>query len=279
MSTREAEQQRLIQAAATITWKTKDTLRCIEDALAEKFWISMFTAEQMQQHDVQRYVMLTSLPFILREEMEFTTLEEHYRIAQIMMQKLWKIEWKKEELVGGLVNQVTVPTGNLIPKYFVIGDAPGVMPQDAYDHFGRVFTRGPSSLLLRQACIHAGIHQECWFTNLSKCAMENNLPTTQEALATQLSGLALEIELLKPEYIILLGKHTQEQFRQHHMLDNSTYQPLLIDITHPSYRVRTKSTFREYGDGIRTAIDYTISTAKEHSYDSDNEQHSKSHTD
>jgi uracil-DNA glycosylase family 4 len=248
------EKQKLVNFAQELTWDNKDKLFYRENPYSEQNWISIFDQTQFKTPQVLRYLMLTSLPYIIMED-STTNIAAKAEQAKEILKRLWPeklLTLPEGNFVDGTTHEVTYPTGILTPKYFVIGDAPGCSTaKDPYDHYGRVFTRGPSSQMIRLATIHIGIYFKCWFTNLSKQAMENNQPTTEAAILNQKQYLDFELQTLKPEAIIVLGKHAAEMLKTYYSLDIP-----IIQVTHPSYMARNHYSFKEYGDGIAVALEH-----------------------
>lgn len=243
------KQKILITSAKQLNWDTQETLRKIEDELAKDHWISTLTAEECHINVVKKYLALTSLPFVIREIMDEQILQEATRVAKTVLQSLWKTAWTQEE-VGDLILRPTMPTGNLIPKYMIIGDAPGVADGIITDHFDRVFVYGPSSHLLRKALRKLGIYEECWFTNLSKLATPKNRPLQQEEFEKQRYLLEEEICILQPEVLFVLGNNANKLL---------TAQSLpVVHVSHPSYYIRCKMSYEEYAQAITVASEHIL---------------------
>jgi uracil-DNA glycosylase family 4 len=247
------EKQKLVNFAQELTWDNKDKLFYRENPYSEQNWISIFDQTQFKTPQVLRYLMLTSLPYIIMED-ETVDIAAKLERAQKILERLWpdKLGSLKIPNEEDLVPEITYPTGILTPKYFIIGDAPGCSTaKDPYDHYGRVFTRGPSSQMIRLATIYIGIYFKCWFTNLSKLAVLGNKPTNEKAILNQKEYLDFELKILQPEAIIVLGKHAAEMLKTYYQLDIP-----IIQVTHPSYMARNHYSFKEYGDGIATALEH-----------------------
>ena len=189
------------------------------------------------ESDLLHYLNLTSLPFI-PEKREVPSLDD-----------LWQIP--EEVDYPTLIYRPTMPTGNLSPSYFVVGDAPGVGGGRLVGgSFDRVFVYGRSSHLLRKALIKTGIYYKCWFTNLLKLATPKNRPSGLDEVMSFQWLLEQELEILKPRKIILLGAHVNEMWLK--TFGNLKYD--IIKVRHPASYVRGGMGAEEYADHLRTLI-------------------------
>lgn len=89
----------------------------------------------------------------------------------------------------------------------------------------------PFSDYLRKALLTAEIYFDCWLTQISQFLEE-------------------EIDLLQPEYIIVTGGLKAKNTLPENIAKK------VIAITDPAYMFKTKHPYSEYGEGIKTAIEY-----------------------
>jgi len=239
----EKVQEALIELTKNLNWRTQSRLTVKEDELAKRH--AVFVSESLDS--IKRYLALCSLPFIISSQRE----KAEERGAELL-QKLWREEYPHTDMIDTLVRRPHNPTGNLKPTYMIIGDAPGVGEGAVYDRVERMFTRGPSSHMLRQALITNNMYYECWFTNLIRLSTPKNRPTSQKEVRMFLPFLSQEIKLLQPSYIILLGNHVSDMFD----LFYSEYRDAITvtSVYHPSYICRFKYTPEEYGNMIKSKI-------------------------
>lgn len=98
--------------------------------------------------------------------------------------------------------------GNETPRIVLIGEAPGYHE----DQQGRPFV-GPAGKFLEQLLGSIGLkRQDVFITNMVKCRPPNNrepLPTEIEACRKYLDR---QIELLHPDIIVTLGRHSLAKF-------------------------------------------------------------------
>jgi uracil-DNA glycosylase family 4 len=249
----DALQQKLIDIASTVTWKTQDKLRNVEDDIVKQSYAA-FVAEWPLTDPVKRYLSLGSIPYYVN--MHNKPRDEAEYIAEQRVKALWHLTWPRTETVGSLIRRPTMPTGNLIPYYVVIGDAPGVGDGAIFNRFDRVFVYGPSSHILRQALIHTGDYYECWFTNLLKLSTPDNRPSTLEECQSQRHLLVRELAVLIPDKIILLGAHAFDMFSNLHInyggigIDVLDYEPEVVRAYHPSYARRSNWTYKKYAEKL-----------------------------
>lgn len=223
----ETTRDELVRMAKTVNFNTQVVLRSVEDKIAEKLEVNLF---REFNKDVSRYLLLTSLPF------SFTDVD-------VNLKDLWHLGCRKCKTV---IYRKTMPTGNLNPKFFVVGDAPGVGNGELSDRFDRVWVYGQSSHLLRKALFYAGKYFDCWFTNLLKCSTPKNRPSTNREVKACLSQLEEEISLLQPKKILLLGRNVQSMFPDFGIPTISTY--------HPTYFVRKGIDYREYSKILKEKL-------------------------
>jgi DNA polymerase len=137
-----------------------------------------------------------------------------------------------------------MPTGNLKPKVFVIGEAPGV-GDGQKKGFDRVFVYGRTSHFLRMVLLKSKLYYKTWFTNLLKCSLENNRRATKNEFDECLKNLINELTILKPDIIITLGANVKDFFlRRVSKLISSKQR--VISLRHPSYFLYQPNRKNEY---------------------------------
>lgn len=222
-----ATRDSLIELSKTLNFDSQKLLRSVEDEIAKEFGINIFNSVNK---DEARYLLLTSLPFAFKK-------------VNFELEELWNLNCKKCHTV---IYRKTVPTGNLKPKNFVVGDAPGVGDGELNDRFDRAWVYGPSSHLLRKALLEVGEYFNSWFTNILKCSTPKNRPSNGDEVKACISQLKKEINLLKPKRIILLGKHIQNVFFD--------FGIPVIKLYHPTYFVRKGIDYKGYSKVLKEKL-------------------------
>lgn len=234
----------LINIAQQANWKHQSVLTAEEDKIVGRHW--PFVVSELTD-PVKRYLQLGSIPYIItKPEM----IQDAEKKGREILQEVWHDEWPNTEMVKTLVRRPHNPSGNLEPKYMVIGDAPGVGDGAVFDRVERMFTRGPSSHMLRHALIFANLYYDVWFTNLLRLSTPSNRPSFKDEVLDYKHFLLKEIQLLKPQRLILLGAHVEKMFL-------SCYKEITIPtvkIYHPSYVSRICWNFKEYAEFIQSKV-------------------------
>lgn len=217
----------LVKMAETLSFSSQSILRLVEDEFAKEFKINLF---DYNSKEVEHYLLLTSLPF------SFTDIN-------INLEDLWHLDCRKCKTV---IYRKTMPTGSLRPRIFVVGDAPGVGDGEKKDRFDRIWVYGQSSHLLRKALFYAGIYFDCWFTNLLKCSTPRNRPSIDKEVKACASQLEIEIKLLKPKKILLLGRNVQDKFPD--------FGIPTVNLYHPTWFVRKGLDYKKYAEIIKEEL-------------------------
>ena len=136
--------------------------------------------------------------------------------------------------------QVVFGDGPIETKYMLVGRDPG----ENEDHYGKPFI-GKAGQRLDKALVKAGINRkEIYITNLVKCHTPNNVGPTKEQITSCVKWLIKEVDIIKPEKILLFGKEVAEYmlgmklkpFSQHagvEVIDQNGF--VMIPMYHPSY--------------------------------------------
>jgi DNA polymerase len=94
--------------------------------------------------------------------------------------------------------------GNIKAEIMIVGEAPGRNE----DEQGRPFV-GKAGQLLNEILEGLGIRrEEIFITNIVKCRPPNNRDPTEREKETCSPYLLKQIEIIKPKYIICLGRHS-----------------------------------------------------------------------
>lgn len=187
---------------------------------------------------VEHYLMMTSLPFVFGR-FDFD-LREVWPIECIMCKTVLKRRF--------------MPTGNLRPIVIVVGDAPSAFggcfdKLTANGGFGRAWVDKVTSITLRMAMKELGLHYYAWYTNLLKCSVPNNRPSTDREILNCSFHMEKELKLLNPKFAILLGSHVAK---------NWNHDIKSVVVYHPSYVVRTGMKLKDYVKHIRKKIEGVI---------------------
>lgn len=220
----------LVEFAQSFCFNTQKMLREVEDEYIKQY-IYVYNYFNDLTDDVKHYLLLTSLPFVISGK------------PRAKLDDLWPIDCR---ICDTVVHRKVVPTGNLSPKYIVIGDAASVVGDYLDDgEFERAWVYKQTSHILRQTLAKLGIHYYAWYTNLIKCSTPGNRPTTEAEVKVCSRNLKKEIELLQPEIAIVLGKHVAE---------NVKLKLKTIQVYHPSYFVRQGKTWIDYYKYLKEVI-------------------------
>jgi len=198
--------------------KNRERLRLYEDALLKISPHRVMILDGNLDEEEGALLLYGTLPFVKEDEARTDVIKE-----------LWA---KKDcEACKGVVYRHAMGTGNLKPKYMLIGEAPGV--SDGKRPLERVMGYGPTSIFLRRALYHNRLLLRSWFTNILKCSLPNNTKTSDDQFMACSTHLLKEIELLQPQKIFLLGKNVQKYV--HNSKHFNQYRDIINSIVHPSY--------------------------------------------
>jgi uracil-DNA glycosylase family 4 len=221
----------LIKLSGGLDFKSQKVLRSYEDEIANVIMFPIVNRIDTSMRNAHRYLLLTSLPFVLDHEPSKDITE------------LWN--GRRCTACKSVVKRTAMPTGNVNPKFIIVGDAPGVGLGEKQD-FDRVFTYGPSSIMLRRALSKAGIYESCWFTNLIKCSTQDNRPSFISEVMSCIGFLKNEMKVLGCDNLIVLGEHAS------HTL--STMYINHKHVQHPSYYVRKGKSYKEYAEHVEERL-------------------------
>lgn len=116
------------------------------------------------------------------------------------------------KVVGDGVSTRLVPGhGNMLARLLIVGEAPG---KDE-DRERRPFV-GAAGALLDRTLERVGISRadECYVTNVMKFRPPNNRPPDQTEVTASLWFLGKEIEIIKPDLIVSMGRYANMLFFQ-----------------------------------------------------------------
>jgi uracil-DNA glycosylase family 4 len=148
-----------------------------------------------------------------------------------------------------VTNVTAFPTGNLFPKYFFIGDAPGEHRDTEEKVFSMAWMGGPSSKMLKSALMEIGIYQYCWFTNMLLCSVPKNRQTQPFEQKECHKRLLWEIRKLKPEIIVLLGWHVGCCFK------DSWVKQKVVRVYHPAFYLRKNLDHVSYAKYLKESLE------------------------
>lgn len=168
--------------------------------------------------------------------------------------------------------QCAVPgAGYPDPKLMFIGEAPGANEdREGYPFAGR------AGKLLNEALENAGLfREEIFITNILKCHPPKNRNPTNEEMNACLHFLQEQIDILKPELIVTLGKVAAEFLlkrkvfitKENGCFDFFNNTIMVMTVLHPAYILRNRK--KEINDSFFQAIQ----TAKEIIYPSNKFTH------
>lgn len=159
----------------------------------------------------RKYLTYGSLPFfILGDGVSFS--DEMLRIEYEKVEKMWRLNFHKIQMGEENIRVPIYPTGNVNAKYMVIGDEPTIGFRQCKGALTRALTQSTSSLLLRKSLLSIGLLHQCWFTNYFKLPPSKGSFIGEEEVALNYVYLQRELEIIKPECIIILGNHVADMF-------------------------------------------------------------------
>lgn len=235
----ENEINNLVRIANYITafdGKYRATLRDYEDTLLKKNPI--------------RAIIANDKAFIYKNLLLYGTLPFGCADYTMNIERLWSKAMVCNACGKQVIKRRAMPTGNIKPKYMFIGESPGVA--DGPKSMERAWGYGPSSILLRKSLLHSKILFQSWFTNILKCSLPENKKSSDEPFKKCIKFLELEIELLKPKRIFIMGKNAQNFIQKtslYNIIKNNTSY-----IPHPSYYLRKGADYKEYSKNIMELI-------------------------
>lgn len=175
--------------------------------------------------EMERYLANTSIPFTKG----FSTS------AKVI--DLWNLSPFIDERTERL-GKVCMPTGNLAAKYMILGDVPISVASPAGvkwgKYFDRAWTRGVYSSIIRRAMEELQIASDCWYTNLLKQYTPVRYPSLLGEVLTHKPYLLNEIQTVRPDYIICLGKHAYDMYQQS-IGYREHVDARIVQVRHPSY--------------------------------------------
>lgn len=217
----------LVEMSRHLTFAEQPLLTSVEDDLAKEYVVNCI---KELDKTVERYLLLSSLPFVIGAQ-----------LPNVRLEQLWPVGCTK---CATVVRKWAMPTGNMQPTYFVIGDAPGVGIGPRYDEmFDRAWVNGPSSHLLRKALFALGIHHETWYSNLLICSTPENRPSVNTEVSNCNIYLQRELKLLNPKHLIVLGRHAEKMVNF-----EATF------VTHPSAYIRSGKDYKAYANHISSRL-------------------------
>ncbi len=200
-------EDQLIEFAKELTWHERKSLQEIEDPLAELFHVNMF---RDLSPTVRHYLSLTSLPFYISRH----DLYDSRSLWAKRLKRLWHIppDERPYTPVSGHLQQMILPTGNIYAKYVVVGDIPsaGYRNTNLRD-FARSFSSERPHHILKEALDLLDMHPYTWYTNIMKAPSKYGHQSSKEEYLPHLPLLIDELEVLKPELILLLGASAEKR--------------------------------------------------------------------
>jgi len=190
---------------------------------------------------IKAYLLMTSLPFVINSE------------PKIDLEDVWVEKSSCNKCRTVVDKKYAMSSGNLNPKYFVVGDAPSDASLDKYSKFNRAWDIGPSSKMLRLAFNGVGIYRSTWFANLLGCAVTNNRDSYQREIKNCKEFLKQEIKQAAPENIILLGNHVANNFPFEKQDFNFEFSK--CKVYHPAYFLYRGRNYKDYSDYLRNKLE------------------------
>ena len=151
-------------------------------------------------------------------------------------------------------NTVVFGEGDLHSAVMFIGEGPGAEE----DRTGRPFVGQAGRLLDRMLFAIGFDRRQVYITNIVKCRPPGNRDPREDEVASCASYLDQQIELIKPEIVVALGKPASHRL-------TGTKKPIsalrgrwgsykgipLMPLFHPAYLLRTPSAKREAWDDLK----------------------------
>ena len=167
------------------------------------------------------------------------------KLSENKLETLWKSS--SCSLCPSVTKWHNVGGGSLNPLHFVVGDAPGAGPAPR-DIFGSCMTNGPTSFIVRYFTYKMGILEDCWFSNMIKCAVPDNRYVTTKEYSTCSPFFMEEITLLKPKHIFALGNGPFNR------LVSSDIPAKITPLLHPGFFLRSRASEKDYLQHVKIQL-------------------------
>ena len=148
---------------------------------------------------------------------------------------------------------VVFGNGNIISKIMMVGEAPGAEE----DEQGKPFV-GPAGNVLNTLLNLIEIKREdVYISNLIKCRPPQNRDPLDEEIKNCGYWLLQELKIIKPKYIIALGKFATSLFfpgqtiKDAHGTSRKVGNTIFFSMYHPAYAVHNSSRAKELTEDIK----------------------------
>jgi uracil-DNA glycosylase family 4 len=131
-------------------------------------------------------------------------------------------------------NKIIFGSGNYDAKIMFIGEAPGAKE----DLEGEPFVGKSGKFLREQMLRHSIDINQIFITNIVKCRPpKNRLPSAKESNICTALLLLPQIDIIKPEIIVTVGKHSEQQLKRILSCEKESIFKI-IHLPHPAYIIR-----------------------------------------
>lgn len=186
-----------------------------ENKYVEKFHYN--NIDNIENMKVRNFLSLTSIPFVIGD-------------CDANLRDIWFTDCNK---CDNIECEKVLPTGNLKPKYIVIGEAPSDYGDYSVygDSIPRAWVHGNTSNILRGAMTKLKFHYYTWYTNAIKCKLPGNRNPNEDEIDKCSEPLFWELyNLCGDDYLIFtLGKSTAK------IVDSYNIKYDVVNLYHPAY--------------------------------------------
>lgn len=193
--------------------------------------------------------------FLMEQRMPYTIINTTYKnkkesFEQVkhdmnVVDKIWSMyrTYVKASDEYKICFPLTLPRGNVRAKFMIIDQSPAVMDKSDYKFTTMFSHNNCKSNLIIDILKKAGVYLDCWFTNLVSYSINDNKINEHGSLH-YIENLKLEIDLINPEKIFVLGEIASKYMKK--------YLPDIefTTVHHPAYiqkfHCKNNDIFNEY---------------------------------
>ncbi len=151
-------------------------------------------------------------------------------------------------------SRLVIGRGGRSPRVVFVGEAPGAEE----DRLGLPFV-GRSGKLLDEWIAYLGLSKDAYYiTNIVKCRPPENRDPTKEEVAACEPFLHEQLDLLKPEYVVCVGRFAMNVFfpkKKSILKESGRLFGTRYIVPHPSYFLRRGGTgWEEYLNELRVVL-------------------------
>lgn len=229
----DADTAMLVEKSKQFIPDSLEKLDRIENEFGWRYKVNRFPDARKLMAEQERYITYSSLPYTLGIAPD-VRLRDVWNLSRALQPD------QDNEYTQELGGPLCVGTGNLNARYMILTDSSlnTVAPKSwrKRPYFDRALTRGAYALMVRHAMQELQIHDDVWFSCFTKRSTPGLRLATLDEAAAYAEDLLREIQAIRPEVIILLGKRAGEM-----------YQTLLPDLHIRTVEIRHPNAYLALG--------------------------------